>query len=264
MKIIKLLSTLILLMLFICCKPNIISKQSTLHTTSDKMVGDTRNLRFKRAINSEPQYSPKIHPNILTINRFSLPEKDRRRVWHTWDAKNSSYQIFYLPISSNNLSQHNLDLIISKLCLGKWINDFPLHTKYAIMHYYKEGSSTKDNTCYPVKAQIDETIELDFKNPLSSSMVIFKDNGNLVDSGEPCRYIINTKSFADSWVIDDWDVESAKIRELSSPLQVGDTVHILFIQVIQFIDPENSELYFYLNPINLDNLNVVSYTITKE
>lgn len=244
----------ILFLLFASCKPSTVSTQNTPATTNAQ-------IRFKRSAVNQPQLVQvtDLAP-IFTISKDSIPEKDRRHELNS--VYNVTHQIYYLPISSKNLTPSDLEIIERTLSLNKWVRRFPHTVEFSFLFYQEHDDPPQRNLVHQVNTPIKNPIEINFTNANEPFVKIHKKDGAIVHSGELFRDLFHVEPFSSVWNLDDWDISNANdIKGLSHPINRGDTVYLLFIQVVQYRDPDCSLYHYYLNPINMDNLDLISYEV---
>lgn len=260
MKRYMLLQIMLLLVLGAHCSPSLDKFPHSLLQHSATEIKNEKHLRIRRSLDND-SYSNSITSgsNVFVVCKEDIPEKDRRPVL---TAKNhATHQIYYLPIAANNLNPKDLEIIKSTLVLGRWMKDFAPAVDYSFLHY-QESRNLDKGSFRTVKAPIDEPIELNFEDLNNPFVTIHKRNGCIIRSGEVFRDLMHINSFSSKWDLHDWDIEFANdIRGLSSPIKSGDKVHLLFIQMIQYEKAKSSRVHYYLNPINLDSLDLISYTV---
>lgn len=253
-------------MIFTSCKPSadrFIGASSTIQGKGQEAKVASNLRRPSRSLHSQPQIvqasTPKPSP-IFVINKESIPEWARRNALNNKQF-HATHKIYYLPIHKN-ITQRDLDIIEYTLSLRSWITHLPRGVNYSRL-YFQQKKELNVNLYEVVSTSIDNAIELNFEDAEHPCVQIHKGDGSeVIASGSLFRDLVYIEPFNFPWNTYDLDVSLANnISDISSPIKSGDTVNILLIQVIEYKRSDLGHCHYYLNPINLDNLDLISYTV---
>lgn len=247
--------SIVLLLILLGCNPES-------NTTSHKSQNIAKTALSSQIVGDTSIQAQEDKKAIITIDNTSIPNNLADKIKN---SSSQSYDLYYIPIPSIGLKE-NIEAIRQSLHLSEWITKLP-----------NEISPLGVNTSsHPHQITLSRLL-LSKLNPITLNLhdknnprISIRTKNDRIYSD---RKLIRTnkdstvqKTF-DKWLFNDSDITKMNNIPKITPLNYGGIIHVLFLQVIMIktassaYNSTNSNTEYYLNPINIDSLDSIQYTV---